>query len=95
MRYTAKQFAKKLNTDYLSATHLLKMAVKTGQAREVAKLKSLTGKGKPSTVYEVMDVLTFNINTGSSVDSLEIQDELDEEIEPYSYFKSGEEDEAL
>ena len=63
MRYTAKQFARKLNTDYLSATHLLKMAVKTGQAHEVAKLKSLTGKGKPSIVYEVSDVLTFNINT--------------------------------
>lgn len=64
MRYTAKQFAQKMNIDYLTASILLKAAVATSQARQVDKIKtSLTGKGKPSTVYEVPDVLSFQVNT--------------------------------
>lgn len=64
MRYTAKQFAQKMNLDYLAASALLKAAVATGQAREVDKIKtSLSGKGKPATVYEVSDVLSFQVKT--------------------------------
>jgi hypothetical protein len=72
MKYTVKQFAQKMNLDYLMASALLKAAVSTGQAHEVAKIKtSLTGRGKPATVYEVSDVISFQVQT-EEFDKIEI-----------------------
>jgi len=62
MQVTAKQLAAKLSLDYVAAASLLKLSVATGQGREHSKIKtSLSGKGKPSTVYEVNEILTFSL----------------------------------
>ena len=62
LQVTAKQLATRLGVDYVTAASLLKLAVATGQGREHSKIKtSLTGKGKPSTVYEVNETLNFSL----------------------------------
>jgi hypothetical protein len=68
MQVTANQLAKQLGVEYVVAASLLKLAVSTGQGEEAGKLKtSLTGKGKPSTVYEVPDVLTISLTASAPV----------------------------
>ncbi len=53
-KVTAIQLAERLGVDYVVASSLLKLMVSRGEAKEVGKIKtSLTGKGKPSTVYEI------------------------------------------
>jgi hypothetical protein len=53
-RVTAIQLAQRLGVDYVVAASLLKLMVSKGEAKEVGKVKtSLSGKGKPSTVYEI------------------------------------------
>lgn len=62
MKVTVKELQKKTGLDYVTAASVLKLAVLTGQGTEAGKIKtSLTGKGKPSTVYEVPDTLTFDL----------------------------------
>jgi hypothetical protein len=66
MKVTANQLAKQLGVDYVVAASLLKLAVATGQGKEDGKVKtSLTGKGKPSTVYEVNDTLTISLTASA------------------------------
>jgi len=60
--WSSSKETKQLGVDYVVAASLLKLAVATGQGKEAGKIKtSLTGKGKPSTVYEVNDTLTISL----------------------------------
>jgi len=64
MKVTANELALKLNASYAISASILKLAVATGQAVEVGKVQtSSTGKGKPSTVYDINDTLTFSLNS--------------------------------
>lgn len=67
MQVTANQLAKQLGVEYVVAASLLKLVVSTGQGKEVGKVKtSLSGKGKPSTVYEIPDTLTISLTSGAA-----------------------------
>jgi hypothetical protein len=69
MQVTTKQLAQKLKMDYLLVSNLLKLALHMGLVTEVGKVKtSLTGKGKPATVFEVPDSLTFNLCSTENVE---------------------------
>ena len=53
-RVTVIQLAERLDVDYVVAASLLKLMVSRGVAKEAGKIKtSATGKGKPSTLYEI------------------------------------------
>lgn len=68
MQVTANQLAKQMGVEYVVAASLLKLAVSTGQGKEVGKVKtSLTGKGKPSTVYEIPETLTISLKASAPV----------------------------
>lgn len=63
-KVTAIQLAERLGVDYVVASSLLKLMVSRGVAREVGKIKtSLTGKGKPSTVYEIPGEFTLSLSS--------------------------------
>lgn len=61
MQLTATELAELLGTDYLTANTLAKFMVSRGAAKEVEKRKSGSGKGKPSTVYELPESFTVEI----------------------------------
>lgn len=62
-KVTAIQLAERLGVDYVVASSLLKLMVSRGAAKEVGKIKtSLTGKGKPSTVYEIPSEFTLSLS---------------------------------
>lgn len=62
-KVTAIQLAQRLGVDYVVAASLLKLLVSKGLAREAGKIKtSLTGKGKPSTLYEIPGKFTLSLN---------------------------------
>jgi len=62
-RVTAIQLAQRLGVDYVVAASLLKLMVSKGVAKEVGKVKtSLSGKGKPSTVYEIPGEFTLSLS---------------------------------
>lgn len=62
-KVTAIQLAQRLGVDYVVAASLLKLLVSKGLAREAGKIKtSLTGKGKPSTLYEIPGEFTLSLN---------------------------------
>jgi len=60
MLVTARAFAEKMNLDYGTANSLLKFLVLQKQAKEVGKQATLTGKGKPSTIFEMPEQVTLN-----------------------------------
>jgi len=62
MKITVKQLGENLGVEYMVASNLMKLAVLTNQAKEVGSISSPSGKGKPSAVFEVSDVLTFNLS---------------------------------
>lgn len=65
MKTTIIGLAKLLgDLDYVDARGFVKVMEKAGYAREVEKQKSASGKGKPTTVYEIdqkiFDLVTVN-----------------------------------
>lgn len=63
MKTTIIELAKLLgDLDYVDARGFVKVMEKAGYAREVEKQKSASGKGKPTTVYEI-DQKIFNMIT--------------------------------
>ena len=54
-----KELAKKYKMDYISAQGLVSFLVATGKAKLVAKRKSLSGKGKPTEIFEIPTVVTL------------------------------------
>jgi Mn-dependent DtxR family transcriptional regulator len=67
IRVTVKSLAAKLQVEYPTASALIKLMESKGQAKEVGKRPNLTGKGKPSVIYEIPE--SFEISfAGSAVD---------------------------
>lgn len=63
MEVTAGELADRLGVEYATATAVIKLMVMTKQAKELGKRPSRTGKGKPSTVYELQtEVFSLNLN---------------------------------
>jgi len=63
MRVSVNQLAKRMGIDYVLASSILKLSLLMGFGKEVGKIKSITGKGKASTVYEVPDHITIDLST--------------------------------
>lgn len=61
IKVTASELAEQIGVDYPTAANLAKLMVARGQGVESAKRPSATGKGKPSTVYELNTVFTLNL----------------------------------
>ena len=60
MQVTAKQFAVQQKVDHIIAYNLLQFLMSKDLARPVGKRPNITGKGKPSIIYEVQDEVTLN-----------------------------------
>lgn len=63
MQVTIKQLQEQLGVDYPVAANLAKLAVATGQGREVGKVDMKGQKGKPAAIYELPDELTISLKT--------------------------------
>lgn len=61
MRVTVSSLATQLGVDYGVANSLLKYMQLKGVAKEVDKVKT-SGKGKPSTVYEIPETFTIDLS---------------------------------
>lgn len=53
MKVTATELAEKMGVEYAVAANFLKLLVAQNVAKEVEKRRTASGKGKPSTVYEL------------------------------------------
>ena len=60
MQVTVNDLAKRLGVDYPVASALLKLMVNEGAASEVGKRPNSTGKGKPSTIFEIPESFTID-----------------------------------
>jgi hypothetical protein len=61
MKLTVKDFSDKSGVSYAVVAGVFKLGVTAGVIQEVEKRKTASGKGKPSIVYEVPDVVTFDL----------------------------------
>ena len=60
MRLTAKQAAERLNISYVVASGLMSHLEDVGKATVVEKVFHVSGKGKPTRVYEVENNVVLN-----------------------------------
>ena len=60
MQMTVKQEAAMLDVDYLMASNLIRFLEKRGDVKVVGKRPSLSGKGKPSKLYELPESVTID-----------------------------------
>jgi len=60
MRLTAKQAADRLNISYVVASGLMSHLEDVGKAKVVEKVFHVSGKGKPTRVYEVDNNVVLN-----------------------------------
>lgn len=60
---TVNDLCKKTGIEYATAMGLVKVMLVLGIANVHSKRKTLTGKGKPSIVYEIPDEFTINLNS--------------------------------
>jgi hypothetical protein len=79
MKTTINELAKLLgDLDYVDARGFVKVMEKAGYAREVEKQKSASGKGKPTTVYEIdqkiFDLVTVNKGSVTSKEPELVED---------------------
>lgn len=63
MRLNTEDFAKKVGVSYVVAAGLLKHLVSVGKAVLVDKVKHKSGKGKPTSVYELGDSVTLDLKS--------------------------------
>ncbi len=61
LKTTVKELAEKLGVEYPTAAAIIKLMMKQGVCKEVEKRASETGKGKPSSVYEVPAEFTIKL----------------------------------
>lgn len=66
IRVTAKELAEKMDVDYVTASSLIKLMLSRGAAKEVDTVKSASGKGKPSRVYEIPAEYTIDLNPSAA-----------------------------
>lgn len=62
MEATTAQLASKLDVEYATAAAIIKLIVKQGKGKELRKIPQPSGKGKPSTMYELPDTFTIVLN---------------------------------
>lgn len=63
MRVTVSELAFNLGVEYGVASALVKVALVQGTAKAVDSVKKVSGKGKPSVVYELPERLEVNLLT--------------------------------
>jgi hypothetical protein len=63
MRVTVSELASNLGVDYAVASALVKVALQQGTAKVDGVVKTTSGKGKPSVVYELPERLEVNLLT--------------------------------
>lgn len=61
MEATTAQLAAHLDVEYAIASALIKLIVKSGKGRELRKVPQPSGKGKPSTVYQLPESFTIEL----------------------------------
>lgn len=64
---TTNEFAAKAGIDYQAAVGTLKFLVARGIAVKVSNRKNITGKGKPSAVFEVPLTFTIDLTVAAPV----------------------------
>lgn len=83
MKMTVNQLADILGVEYIVASSFVKLLEVKGLANVVGKVKpkNLTGRGKPSTVYEIPKQVTISIHDIDempvALDSLEIKESVE------------------
>ena len=77
MQMTIGDIEKKLKIEYATASALVKLMEMTGAAHAVGKRPPLSGKGKPSTIYEVPTTFSINLTMPLAVeeDSDQVHDQ--------------------
>lgn len=63
MIITCRELAKIFDIDYLQASSVVKMLIKTGAASEVESVKG-KGRGRPTVKYAIPNEATINFVTG-------------------------------
>lgn len=58
---TITEFSKLVGIDYGVGSALIKFLVIKGLAKEVGKIKSETGKGKPSSQFEISNHISLDL----------------------------------
>lgn len=58
-KITTKQLADMFHVEYIEAAGLLRFLEKRGLVTVVGKLPNISGRGKPSTIYEVPEKVEF------------------------------------
>lgn len=61
MKITAKEVAEYIGVDYVVASGLMTALVEKGIAKHIENRKHPTNKGKPTRVFEVDRVVTFEL----------------------------------
>jgi hypothetical protein len=67
MQMTISDVEKKLKIDYAIASALVKLMEMAGVARSVGKRPPLSGKGKPSVIYEIPATFSIDLTMPLSV----------------------------
>ena len=63
MKVTARELSSILNIEYLQASLLLKMLLKTGVATEIEAVKN-SKRGRPTIKYSVPDMIKIDLKEG-------------------------------
>lgn len=58
---TIGDLATKLKVEYITAASIIKVMEAQGKAKKIGSKPTATGKGKPSSVYELESVLTLQL----------------------------------
>jgi predicted ArsR family transcriptional regulator len=66
MQANTKQIADRLGVSYVVAAGLIKYLTVTGRAKLVEKVRHPSGKGKPTSVYEVSDSVVLDLSAPAS-----------------------------
>ena len=61
---TIGDLEKRLGVEYATASAIVKLMVAQGAGKEVGKRPAVTGKGKPSTIYELNDTFVLSLTPG-------------------------------
>lgn len=60
---TARDFAAQWAVDYLDAVGFIRFLERKGFASRIWRIKSISGKGKPSVIYSIPKTVTFNFES--------------------------------
>jgi ribosomal protein S25 len=60
IKLTTNELAKRMGVEYGVAASIIKLMQKYGKAKECGKIPTLSGKGKPSTIYEIEEEFSLS-----------------------------------